>query len=299
MNAFTADAAASDSSSLLLSAGGFDLACSRWGRLHHGTGDRPAILLVHGLDSSRHVWRVVAPVIAELTGTQVTTVDLPGFGDSITHEKLSFGKLSAVIQAVVSQTQRVVLVGHSMGGALAVHATRRSPTVEGVCLVSSPLPIARFNPQVFLRSIPFKHYLRFRQALSPTEEMQRRLQKGTYDSSLIDVEIAERLYQLAVERAGSPDAARAVKVSARSLLMYMSTPTGMLSDLLATRKSVLVVQGANDRWVPAWPARVAIKLGPNWEGSILQSCGHIPPLEKPDEFAARFADWYLKLNAAR
>jgi pimeloyl-ACP methyl ester carboxylesterase len=70
-------------------------------------------------------------------------------------------------------------------------------------------------------------------------------------------------------------------------------------DLARIDKPVLVIQGDRDRWVPAWPARIALTVRTGWDGSIVPECGHIPPLEKPDEVARHIADWYLQRIASQ
>jgi pimeloyl-ACP methyl ester carboxylesterase len=129
--------------------------------------------------------------------------------------------------------------------------------------------------------------------------MHERLVEGTFDPDLLDAQITQRLYQLALERADSPAAARAIKGSVRSLLLHMSTPSGLLTDLLRIDKPVLVIHGARDRWVPAWPARFALTVRTGWDGSILEDCGHIPPLEKADEVTAQISDWYAERMARK
>ena len=62
---------------------GWDITCTRW-RNPEARSRRTAILLVHGMDSSRDIWRVIGPDHAAMLDTDVVAIDLPGFGDSHT-----------------------------------------------------------------------------------------------------------------------------------------------------------------------------------------------------------------------
>jgi pimeloyl-ACP methyl ester carboxylesterase len=126
------------------------------------------LLLIHGLDSSRDIWRLVAPRIAERINVGVTSIDLPGFGDSPTDGKVSFRRMSALIRASTAQLGPVAVVGHSMGAALALHAARRSEGIRGAAIIGCPLPIARFNRHLF-RALSLKRKFGFVLAPSPIE----------------------------------------------------------------------------------------------------------------------------------
>ena len=89
-------------------------------------GESPAaVMLLHGAGTCAMSWGLCA---AELRKTsQVVAVDLRGHGHTRCKDgtDLSAGRLCADIAAVMAKVftegQRVLLVGHSLGGALAVH----------------------------------------------------------------------------------------------------------------------------------------------------------------------------------
>jgi pimeloyl-ACP methyl ester carboxylesterase len=210
---------------------------------------------------------------------------------------MSFGTMSSLIQAAVSELGTAVLVGHSMGGALALHATRRSVDVKGAVLVGSvfPPPFRRFNPR-FLQGVlpPLAERLFSHSKIDAADDMLQRLRYGTYDCSLVDPAIVDRFCRMAEQRAGSRQAREALTRSARTLLVHLCSVTGMTADIVAVRKPVLVLHGAHDHWVSPVSARAALVIRPRWEGRILAACGHIPPLEKPAELAGDVYDWYLR-----
>eukprot|EP01050_Picozoa_sp_SAG11_P007994 SAG11_NODE_684_length_7743_cov_53.800628_6_plen_303_part_00 len=102
------------------------------------TTQRPTTVLVHGLDSSRDTW---AGVLAELAknGYPALALDLRGHGESSLGDPVDFGPsaLAADVVAAIAAhgiTGPVVLVGHSMGGRIAM----RMAACEAARLAQEP-----------------------------------------------------------------------------------------------------------------------------------------------------------------
>lgn len=87
-------------------------------------GDGPALVLVHGWACRRADWDAV---LAALPGRRALALDLPWHGDSTSaRQDWTIEDHGAVVARVVADAglEDVVLVGHSMGGAVAVEAAR-------------------------------------------------------------------------------------------------------------------------------------------------------------------------------
>ena len=104
-----------------------------------GQGE-PLLLFVHGWTCRRSYW---LPQLAYFSATHaVAAPDLPGHGESGWAERAGWG-VKAFAHDVAAwvgtlAAQRVVLVGHSMGGAVALEAARLlGATVAGVVLVDT------------------------------------------------------------------------------------------------------------------------------------------------------------------
>ena len=101
-----------------------------------------AIVFIHGWAADRSYWREQADVFAR--DYQVVTLDLTGHGPfaPASPPRLVLA-LSSDVEAVVRDLnlRRVILVGHSMGAAVALNAARRlRGIVRGIVLVSPGLP---------------------------------------------------------------------------------------------------------------------------------------------------------------
>jgi pimeloyl-ACP methyl ester carboxylesterase len=92
----------------------------------YGHGE-PAVVLIHGWACNENYWNAQTPALTAAHYT-VVLVDLAGHGASGKNRTdWSMGNYGEDVASVVRQLpqRRVVLVGHSMGGLVALEATRR------------------------------------------------------------------------------------------------------------------------------------------------------------------------------
>ena len=100
-------------------------------QLHYRVaGAGSPLVLVHGFGVSGHIWQHVLPYLAQ--HYQVFVIDLPGYGRSSYRETHASWQLrdmapllSAWLQAL--RLSSVHLVGHSMGGAIAIQIAAHAP----------------------------------------------------------------------------------------------------------------------------------------------------------------------------
>ena len=91
----------------------------------YGGSGLPAIVFIHGWNCDRSYWSAQLPVFT--TKHQVVAIDLAGHGDSgINREEWSMANFGADVAAVADalQLEDIILVGHSMGGPVALEAAR-------------------------------------------------------------------------------------------------------------------------------------------------------------------------------
>ncbi|MFY1688624.1 alpha/beta fold hydrolase [Plantactinospora sp. WMMB782] len=92
-------------------AGGLRIAASG------GTG-QPLLLLLHGMGATGDVWRGWAELLAERWPGRWLAPDLPGHGGSAPLDRYSFGPFAAALAGLFVPGDRVVVLGHSLGGAV-------------------------------------------------------------------------------------------------------------------------------------------------------------------------------------
>jgi pimeloyl-ACP methyl ester carboxylesterase len=84
-----------------------------------GQGD-PLLLYIHGLNANREAWNRLDSVAAESWEGRRVAVDLPGHGRSDRTPLYSYGALAAAVAATVGKSSPVSIIGHSMGGVVAL-----------------------------------------------------------------------------------------------------------------------------------------------------------------------------------
>ena len=105
---------------------------------NEGKGET-AIILIHGWSNTRSIWDAQVSHFSE--EYQVVAVDLPGFGKSGNDRSdwtiAAYGEdISTIIQQL--HLKKVVLVGFSLGGPIAIEAAKKTPDqVIGVVLVDA------------------------------------------------------------------------------------------------------------------------------------------------------------------
>ena len=134
-----------------------------------GDEDDPAVVLLHPAGETRHAWKPHADLLAE--EFRVVTVDLPAHG---IHPDADFDFERAVddVGDILDEVGSAVLVGHSLGGYVALRAaTAHETRVDGLVLAGSahnwrsPGMLA-FGSVLYLLSYVF-------QALSHSERFER------------------------------------------------------------------------------------------------------------------------------
>lgn len=111
---------------------------TRW--VYYEGGEGPTIVLLHGFDDSKEVWLETAKQLTP--HFHLIIPDLPGWGESTRHPDGNYdidaqtARLQAFVQALA--LQRFVLVGHSMGGAIAgAYAAEHPEHVSELALVDA------------------------------------------------------------------------------------------------------------------------------------------------------------------
>jgi pimeloyl-ACP methyl ester carboxylesterase len=238
-----------------------------------GKGDT-ALVFLHGWCGDRAYWKhQVEPFAADY---RVVTIDQAGHGESGKDRKVwSASGLADDVEAVVKDLglARVILVGHSMGGPVALLAAKRMPgTVVAVVGVDT-LQNAEFK-------MPEESAKKFQNAF---ETDFKGTMRGGLSGLLYQGDDPD-LKQWLVTRAEAQDPKMAL-----GLMRDMSA-----LDTKAIFKDVKVpVRCINSGGGYAFftPTAVAVnKKYADYDAVLIQNVGHYPMLEKPTEFNAKLRE---------
>ncbi|GAA2467995.1 alpha/beta fold hydrolase [Terrabacter carboxydivorans] len=252
------------------------------------TGEGSAILFIHGLLGSHENWTHLVDRLD--TDHRVVIPDLFGHGASAKPVgDYSLGSHAAILRDLIDLLgiERVTLVGHSLGGGIAMQFCYLFPErVEALVLVSTGGLGRTVSP--LLRS-----------ATLPGAELVLPVIASSW--------VRERVESLgrAVRGLGwrpSADASAAWKgftslSDAESRRAFLATTRGVIDpggqtvnalDHLpaAERIRTLVIWGTRDRMIPVGHAERAHEIFPGAKVVLFEGAGHFPHLEQPDRFAS-------------
>jgi pimeloyl-ACP methyl ester carboxylesterase len=273
----------------LLSRGGLE---RRELRLHghpvayYTAGSGPVVLLIHGITSSADAWREVVPALAE--HYTVVAPDLLGHGGSAKPRgDYSLGAYASGLRDLLAALghERATVVGHSMGGGIAMVLAYQFPErVERLGLVSSgglgkevgivlraaTLPGAGLVLPVITRRGPRDVVLGGAQVLSRLGLRTRADVRGT---------------ALGLASLRDPDARRAFIHTARSIIDSAGQRVSAHDRLyLAAGMPTLLLWGDRDPMIPSAHGIAAHAAIPHSRLELFEGAGHYPFEEDPKRF---------------
>lgn len=263
-------------------------------------GRGPVLLLIHGMAGNAENWRgVIEPLARAHT---VIAPDLPGHGTSEPGGgDYSLGALASALRdlLVALGHERATLVGHSLGGGIAMQFAYQFPEmVERLVLVSS----GGLGPEVslILRAAALPGADQF---IGATAGAGRRvgsaLRRGLGMVGLRptpDVaEVARGFGDLA-----DPHRRAAFLATLRSVVGTRGQRVAAGDRLyLAEALPVLIVWGSRDPIIPAAHAEAAHAQLPGSRLEVFQGVGHLPQLEEPGRFVAVLERFLAETEPAR
>jgi pimeloyl-ACP methyl ester carboxylesterase len=252
-------------------------------------GDGPDVLLIHGLGAAKSSFFDCAALLAE-AGYRVHALDLPGFGGSSKPATAPYtatwfaDAVGGVMDALEIESAHVV--GNSMGGRVALELGLRRP--ERVRSIAALCPAVAFVRRDFH---PLVRLLRPELGLLPHKlrrgMVERRLWSMFCDPDALDPSVADVVVDEFQRIYGSAGARVAFYAAARNI--YLDRPfgrDGFYPRLAALEPPALFVWGTHDRLIPpGFGTHVAAAL-PDAEQIVLDRCGHVPQVERPEQTAA-------------
>jgi len=243
-----------------------------------GAGE-PALVFVHGWACDRHYWAAQLPVFAK--ENRVVALDLGGHGESGVGRKAwtipAFGDdVRAVVLAL--GLQRVVLVGHSMGGPVVLDAARKMPD-----RVVAVIPVDIFvNVERKLTAKERRAFLASLRAdfVAKTRDFVRRMFVAGSDPALVS-HIAGAMSK----------ARREVAIAAMEGIWEYDVPAA----LRAVRAPIRCIN--SDRRGPT-DVDMARRHAPQFEAVVLKGAGHFVMIEDAAGFDRLLAQALVELVPA-
>jgi pimeloyl-ACP methyl ester carboxylesterase len=251
---------------------------ARLGVEQSGSGE--PLVLVHGIATDRHIWDLVVPLLAQTR--RVITLDLPGFGHSSpVHDGFQLESVAQrIARGLAGRGVRgpIDLVGHSLGGGVAITLAALRPRLIGRLILVAPAGMRPFPAPIsrLLASSADAALSARRRAVSLTEVAWGRrllLAMTAADGGGLPPELARQMVE-ASATARRTEAALATITSSdlRPVLAGVRAPLG-------------VIWGEADRTVPLRALDEVLSSRPDAHVVRLPGAGHVPMVERPEAFA--------------
>jgi pimeloyl-ACP methyl ester carboxylesterase len=250
-------------------------------------GSGPVLLLIHGMAGTLENWQeVIEPLARHHT---VIAPDLPGHGTSAPGGgDYSLGALAAGLRdlLIALGRDRATLVGHSLGGGIAMQFSYQFPEItERLVLVSSGGLGSEVSPVLRAAALPGAN-LFIAATAGPGRTAGSAVARGLAAVGLrpnADVaEVARGYASLA-----DPDRRTAFLATLRAVVSTDGQRVHAGDRLyLAEGVPVLIIWGEHDPMIPVHHGEQAHEAIPGSRLEIFDGVGHLPQLEAPGRFVA-------------
>jgi pimeloyl-ACP methyl ester carboxylesterase len=259
-------------------------------------GAGPDVLLIHGLGGTRASFFETAATLSR--HYRVHAPDLPGFGSSSkpargAYNAQWFGEIMLGLMDEL-RIDRAHVVGNSMGGRAAIEMGLVAPErVQALALLCPAVAWVRRGLHPIVRLLRPEFGLLphgFRRSTVAAQFWNIFYDRDALDPSVGDLMVDEfrRIYH-------SAGARYAFLASARNI--YLEAPfgaRGFYPRLAGLIPPALFVWGSHDRLVPAGFGRHVRSWLPSAEQATIESCGHVPQVERTEEINALLLQFFAR-----
>ncbi len=235
------------------------------------------VLLLHGIGGRAALW---APSVAALAPRPVIAMDMPGY-DGTRPALASFAELADAAVALLDAegAAQADVVGHSLGGMIALEIALRHPTrVRRLVIVASSPAFGSRDPA-------------FRESF-----LTARLKP--LDEGIGMAGVAAALVPAMLGPAAAPEAATAameamasVDEAAYRATLAVLTGFDRRADLPRVTQPALLIAGEADQTAPPRGMARMTEAMPHARIIVIPGAGHLLPLEAPDAFHAALHDF--------
>jgi pimeloyl-ACP methyl ester carboxylesterase len=259
--------------------------------LDSGTG--PAVLFIHGILGSQRQWAHLVDKMDD--DHRVVVPDLFGHGDSAKPVgDYSLGAHAATLRDLLDHLgiERVTLVGHSLGGGIAMQFYYLFPErVDRLVLVAAGGLGREVNPILRSATLPGAEQVLSVVASAPVLSRVEALGRGASRVGWRPGSDITAIWRGFTSLSGR-ESRRAFLATTRSVIDIGGQSISAhdyLEDVVPI--PTMIVWGSRDRMIPAWHAIKAQQALPTCRVELFEGAGHFPHLDDPDRFAAVLRDF--------
>jgi 2-hydroxy-6-oxonona-2,4-dienedioate hydrolase len=227
---------------------------------------KQAVIILHGWGHSASLWQGMKAKL-ESIGFDVIIEDLPGFGtragEAVDFDTPKYARWFEINFKDILEKQKVILIGHSLGGRIAIELAQNNPTwLDKLILIGTPGIYEPSQKTALIKKLGFLKQLPFINNLASNLNPE-------YESAKLNN--LRETYQNVVGH------------DQKNILPSIHKPT-------------LMIWGKEDLTVPVSIAEKMNKLISHSELKLILNSGHSPHLDNPDLLFGVINNW-LKVRA--
>lgn len=271
-------------------------------RAYRVAGSGPAILLIHGIGDNSTTWSMIQSKLAQRF--TVIAPDLLGHGKSdkprADYSVAAYANGMRDLLSVLD-IDRVTVVGHSLGGGVAMQFAYQFPQlVERLVLVGAGGVTKDVNIALRVASLPLGSealaFLRLPLVL-PAMQVVGRVAGAMFGSTGMGRDIPDMLRILA--DLPEPTASSAFARTLRAVVDWRGQVVTMLDRCYLTQSvPVQLIWGSADSVIPVGHAELAHAAMPGSQLEIFDGSGHFPFHDDPDRFVEVLEQFILSTEPA-
>jgi pimeloyl-ACP methyl ester carboxylesterase len=264
------------------------------------TGHGPALLLLHGLGCDHHTWDKVLPLLRR--HFTVIAPDLFGHGQSDKPRgDYSVAGYANIMRDLVTllDIDRVTIVGHSLGGGVAMQFAYQYPERTERLVLLAPGGMGA-EVSLLLRALTLPGAGVVLDAITPwpVRRVGRSTLRALGGSGLGWLRDAGELAD-AYERMADPATRTALRHVARELVDWRGQVVTMTDRAyLFQDLPMCVIWGADDAIIPARHAEIARRYAPAADIVVLHDSGHFPHHDHPAQVVQILRDFVARTRPA-
>lgn len=237
----------------------------------------PHLVLLPGLACDADVWKHQAHAFAG-----VTTVSVADYGLSDSLEEMAR-------VAIERAPQRFALAGHSMGARVAFEIVRRVPErVAGLAILDSAYRPRSAGEAGERERVTRLSLLKIAQTQGMRAMALEWLPGIVHPARLADQPLVASIVDMICRK--TPE------IFAAQIKALLGRPDAA-PVLRSVRCPTLVLCGREDTWSPLAGHREMAALVPHSKLVIIESCGHMSTMERPEDVTAALTAWFAGLKS--
>ncbi|GAE27385.1 alpha/beta hydrolase fold [Halalkalibacter wakoensis JCM 9140] len=231
--------------------------------------DGPTFLFIHGAGGTQSKWRLIKEAF---TSDEATFIDLPGRKKNAELSERTIREFSSALSSSIGED--TIVVGHSMGGLIAMDLAIKNPNVKGIVLVAS-------------------HF-----HLPVHEKVLNQLENGTFPEGLFFASYSKQADTKLLEE----EKEELSLVDMNQIFIDFSACNDYKNGketFAELQVPILIIYGDEDRMLPKDSREQVLALNKHTSIKTIEKSGHYVMLEQPEKLLVELRNFQKEVSVLK